>query len=249
MTEGFRRTGYDPVLFDLDGTVVDTVELIRASFRHATRTVLGTVLPDEQIMRFVGQPLMDQMRQLSARHAQELYDVYREHNHRVHDELIRGYEGVEEMLAALRRHGRRLGLVTSKSTKPTAMAFRALDLEHHFDAVITADDTETHKPAPEPLLLCLRRLAALGAPDDPAGAIYVGDSPFDIRAGHAAGMATAAVTWGIFSRAALEAARPSYVLERPGDVMRVCLEGDAEGLASPAGGQPRDTSRESAGHS
>jgi pyrophosphatase PpaX len=213
------------VLFDLDGTIVDTVELITASFRHATRTVLGKVLPDEEIMRYVGQPLMAQMRQLSEEHAQELCDVYREHNHRVHDELIRGYDGVEEMLTALHRHGRRLGLVTSKSAKPTAMAFRSLDLEHHFDVVITADDTTQHKPAPEPLVLCLERLARPGSPDDPAHAIYVGDSPFDIQAGHAAGMATAAVTWGIFSPAALEAAQPTYVLERPGDVVRVCVEG------------------------
>lgn len=226
MTARRRSPGYDPVLFDLDGTVVDTVELIRASFRHATRTVLGTVLPDEEIMRFVGQPLMTQMRQLSEEHAQELCDTYREHNHRVHDELIRGYEGVEEMLAALRRHGRRIGLVTSKSGKPTAMAFRSLDLERYFDVIITADDTTKHKPAPEPLLLCLERLAPPDLPADPAGAIYIGDSPFDIQAGQAAGMATAAVTWGIFSRAALEASGPTYILERPGDVVRVCVEGD-----------------------
>lgn len=231
MTTPQPSAGYDPVLFDLDGTVVDTVELIRASFRHATRTVLGRVLPDEEIMRFVGQPLMAQMRQLSEEHAKELYDAYREHNHRVHDEMIREYEGVQEMLEALRRHGRHIGLVTSKSSKPTAMAFRSLDLKRYFDVVITADDTKKHKPDPEPLLTCLERLALVGAPGDPAAAIYVGDSPFDVQAGKAAGMATAAVTWGIFSRAALEAARPTYVLQRPGDVVRVCVEGDGAALA------------------
>lgn len=231
MTGQRPAVGYDPVLFDLDGTVVDTVELIRASFRHATRTVLGQVLPDEQIMRFVGQPLMTQMRQLSEEHAQELCDAYREHNHRVHDEMIRGYEGVQEMLESLRGHGRHLGLVTSKSRAPTAMAFRALDLERYFDVVITADDTTTHKPAPEPLLVCLERLAALGSPADPAGAIYIGDSPFDVQAGQAAGMATAAVTWGVFSRAALEAARPTYLLQRPGDIVRLCVEGERTAFA------------------
>ncbi len=217
--------GYDPVLFDLDGTVVDTVELITASFRYATQTVLGEVLPDEEIMRYVGQPLMDQMRQLAPEHAQELYDVYREHNHRLHDELIRTYDGVEAMLTALRAHGRHLGLVTSKSADTTAMAFRAVGLDEHFDVVVTASDTATHKPSPEPLLLCLERLAAKGAPAQPAGAIYIGDSPFDIQAGRAAGMATAAVTWGIFSRAALEEAGPDHVLERPGDIVRLCVEG------------------------
>jgi pyrophosphatase PpaX len=220
------RSGYDPVLFDLDGTVVDTVELIRSSFRFATQTVLGEELPDEEIMRYVGQPLMVQMRQLSHDRAQELYDVYRQHNHRVHDELIRTYEGVEAMLTALREHGRHIGLVTSKSRDTTAMAFRAVGLEEHFDAVVTASDTTSHKPSPEPLLLCLVKLAGMGAPAQPEGAIYIGDSPFDIQAGHAAGMATAAVTWGIFSRAALEESKPDHVLERPGDIVRLCVEGD-----------------------
>jgi pyrophosphatase PpaX len=224
-----RTRGYDPVLFDLDGTVVDTVELIRASFRHATQTVLGEVLPDDEIMRYVGQPLMAQMLQLSPEHAQELYDVYREHNHRVHDELIRAYDGVEATLTALHAHGRHLGLVTSKSTDTTAMAFRAVGLQQQFDVVVTASDTTSHKPSPEPLLLCLLKLAGIGAPAQPAGAIYIGDSPFDIQAGRAAGMATAAVTWGIFSRAALEEAKPDHLLERPGDIVRLCVEGDDHG--------------------
>lgn len=218
--------GFEPVLFDLDGTVIDTVELITASFRYATQKVLGETLPDEQIMRYVGQPLMTQMQQLSSQHAQELYDVYREHNHRVHDELIRAYDGVEVMLAALRAHGRRLGLVTSKSADTTQMAFAAVGLREHFDVVVTASDSDRHKPDPQPLLLCLERLAEGGEPAPPQGAIYIGDSPFDVQAGRAAGMATAGVTWGIFSRTALQAATPDYLLERPGDVVRLCVEGD-----------------------
>ena len=134
--------GFDPVVFDLDGTVVDTVELIVESFRHATRTVLDEALPDEVILAGVGQPLMAQMRRLSAEHAQELYDVYREYNHRRHDELIRGYEGVAEVLDALRAAGRRLGIVTSKSADTTQMAFRAVGLREHFEVVVTASDTD-----------------------------------------------------------------------------------------------------------
>ena len=225
--------GYDPVLFDLDGTVVDTVELITESFRNASRVVLGRELPDEQIMAYVGQPLMQQMRQLSSENAQQLYDVYREYNHRRHDELIRGYAGIEAALLALRAAGRRLGLVTSKSTDTTEMAFRAVGLREHFDVVVTASDTTAHKPFPEPLLLCLERLAALrpGEPLDPSRSIYIGDSPFDIQAGRAAGMATAAVTWGIFSRKDLESAGPDHVLRRPGDLVRLCLEGAAPASA------------------
>jgi pyrophosphatase PpaX len=228
--DAVRPSGFDPVVFDLDGTVVDTVELIVKSFRYATRTVLGVELPDEVITAGVGQPLMAQMERLSAEHARELYDVYREYNHRRHDELIRGYEGVGEVLQELKRAGRRLGIVTSKSAETTRMAFRAVSLEEHFDVVVTASDTTEHKPSPEPLRLCLQRLGAAAA-----GSIYVGDSPVDIQAGAAAGMATAAVAWGVFGREALLAAAPQYWLDEPRELLDLCLCGRGRRAAAPVG--------------
>jgi pyrophosphatase PpaX len=217
---GHAGRGFDPVLFDLDGTLVDTVELIVKSFRHATRTVLGRELPDEHILAGVGRPLRVQMESLSREHADELYDVYREYNHRRHDELIRGYEGIDEVLEALHAAGRRLGIVTSKSRDTTQMAFRAVGLAGHFDAVVTAGDTQAHKPDPEPLRLCLEML---GRPSERA--IYVGDSPYDIQAGAAAGMTTAAVAWGVFGRETLLEARPDFWLEHPGELVDLCLHG------------------------
>jgi pyrophosphatase PpaX len=183
--------------------------------------VLGEVLPDEFIIAGVGRPLRTQMERLSAEHAQALYDVYREYNHRRHDELIRGYDGIEEVLVALKAAGRRTGIVTSKSRDTTAMAFRAVGLEAHFDVVVTATDTSEHKPSPVPLRLCLERLGATAA-----GSIYIGDSPFDIEAGAAAGMATAAVAWGVFGREALLAAGPDFWLDEPRDLLGLCLRGE-----------------------
>jgi pyrophosphatase PpaX len=228
MTEPRPHPGFDPVVFDLDGTVVDTVELIVESFRYATSTVLGKVLPDELIIAGVGRPLRTQMERLSAEHAQALYDVYREYNHRRHDELIRGYDGIEEVLDALKAAGRRTGIVTSKSRDTTGMAFRAIGLEDRFDVVVTASDTTEHKPSPVPLRLCLQRLGATAA-----GSIYVGDSPFDIQAGAAAGMTTAAVAWGVFSRDVLLAAGPDFWLDEPRELLALCLRG--EGVRVTAG--------------
>jgi len=222
--------GFDPVVFDLDGTVVDTVELIVDSFRYATRTVLGRVLPDEVITAGVGQPLMVQMERLSAEHARELYDVYREYNHRRHDELIRGYEGIPDVLDALRSAGRRLGIVTSKSRDTTEMAFRAVGLGERFDVVVTASDTTEHKPSPAPLRLCLERF---GAPAE--GSLYVGDSPVDIEAGRAAGMATAAVAWGVFGREPLLAAGPEFWLGEPRELLDLCLRGEGRRVNSRRG--------------
>ena len=229
MSEPRPHPGFDPVVFDLDGTVVDTVELIVKSFRYATSTVLGRVLPDEFIIAGVGRPLRTQMERLSADHAQELFDVYREYNHRRHDELIRGYDGIEEVLDALKAAGRRTGIVTSKSRDTTAMAFRAVGLEARFDVVVTASDTTEHKPSPAPLQLCLQRLGATAA-----GSIYVGDSPYDIQAGVAAGMTTAAVAWGVFGRDVLLAAGPDFWLDEPRDLLALCLRG--EGVRVTGGG-------------
>jgi pyrophosphatase PpaX len=229
VSEPRPHPGFDPVVFDLDGTVVDTVELIVESFRYATSTVLGEVLPDEFILAGVGRPLRTQMERLSVEHAQELYDVYREYNHRRHDELIRGYDGIEEVLDALKAAGRRTGIVTSKSRDTTGMAFRAVGLEERFDVVVTATDTTEHKPSPVPLQLCLQRLGATAA-----GSIYVGDSPYDIQAGAAAGMATAAVAWGVFGREVLVAAGPDFWLDEPRDLLALCLRG--EGVRVTGGG-------------
>ncbi len=228
--------GYDPVIFDLDGTVVDTVELIRESFRHAVRAVLGRDLPDEHILAGVGQPLMTQMRRLSAEHAQELYDVYREYNHSRHDELIRGYDGMREALEALRDGDRRLGIVTSKSRDTTEMAFAAVRLGEFFDAVVTASDSEEHKPSPVPLRLCLERLGGT-EPDTGVGPIYVGDSPVDIQAGQAAGMATAAVAWGVFGREALLAVAPDFYLEKTAELLSLCLGGAPGGTRAHGAGE------------
>jgi pyrophosphatase PpaX len=215
--------GYEPILMDMDGTVVDSVRLTRESFRNAVRSVLAEELSDREMMAFVGQPLMQQMKQLSPEHANELYEAYREYNHRMHDELVSVYAGIEATLHGLRTAGRRLGLVTSKSTPTVEMAFRVLVLRKYFDAVVTASDTTLHKPRPEPLLLCLSRLSTPGRPAEPAGAVYVGDSPFDIAAGRAAGMATIGVTWGIFPREELENAGATHVAECPEELTALCL--------------------------
>jgi len=213
-------TGFDPVIFDLDGTVVDTVELIRESFRHASRVVLGAQLPDDVLMAGVGRPLMTQMEALDADRAQELYDTYREHNHRVHDELIASFEGMEAALGRLRAAQRRLAIVTSKSAQTTDMAFRAVGLRDYFQTVVTATDTDAHKPSPEPILLALERLGATAQ-----RAVYVGDAPVDVTAGRAAGVATIAVTWGAFAVAALAAAGPGFVVATPAALADLCLHG------------------------
>jgi pyrophosphatase PpaX len=196
------------VLFDFDGTVIDTVELIRESHRHATREVLGVELSDTELVARVGMPLMEQMRAFSEERAEELFRVYREWNHRHTAELIREYPGMSELLASLRESGRPLGVVTSKARSVADLAFAVLPMRDYFDVIVTADDTDRHKPDPEPVL---HALSALGA--SPAEAVMVGDAPFDLQAGAAAGCATVGVTWGFFDRGALAALGPDALVD------------------------------------
>jgi pyrophosphatase PpaX len=182
---------YPTVLFDLDGTLVDSGAIILASFKHASRTVLARDVEEEQIAALVGgSNLHDQMRVLSPAHVDELVRVYREHNRPLHDEL-QAFEGVEELMETLSEQGRKLGIVTAKGRETVDLAFGVLSLERYFDAVVTADMTDRHKPDPAPVLKALELLES-----EPADAAFVGDSPYDVAAGKAAGVFTVAVSWG-----------------------------------------------------
>jgi pyrophosphatase PpaX len=198
------------VLFDLDGTLVDSGAIILASFRHATRTVLLREIPDHELLAAVGGPgLREQMEALDPERVEELIDVYSTHNVGLHDEL-QPCPGIVDALATLRAEGRALGVVTAKRRATLELAFEVLpELRDYFDVTVGAEDTERHKPHPEPLLAALERLGA-----DAGGAVYVGDSPFDVQAARAAGMASIAVTWGrIHARERLERERPDAVAE------------------------------------
>lgn len=196
------------MLFDFDGTVVDTVELIRESHRHATRQVLGVELDDAKLVANVGIPLMDQMVAFSEQHAEELLRVYRQWNHRHTEELIKEYPGVGELLGALRAAGRPLGIVTSKARPVADLAFDVLPLRDYFDVIVTTEDTDRHKPAPDPVLHALSSLDARAE-----HAVMVGDAPFDLQAGAAAGCSTIAVTWGFFDRETLSVLGPDAVVD------------------------------------
>jgi len=185
------RVRFPVVLFDLDGTVVDSGGIILASMRHATRTVLGRDIPDEALMAAVGGPgLEHQMRTFGPDHVEELIRAYREHNEPLHDEL-RICVGMDDVLVALKEQGRKLGIVSAKRRRTVELAFASVEVGHLFDVVVGGDEHEKQKPEPDLLLLALERLGA-----GPADGAYVGDSPFDMQAARAAGMFAVGVTWG-----------------------------------------------------
>jgi pyrophosphatase PpaX len=179
--------------------------------RHAAREVLGVEPPEEQLMAAVGGPGLEaQMRELAPDRVDELVTVYRAHNEPLHDQLV-SCEGIDDVLVRLKQEGRRLGIVTAKRRATVELAFASVPLGHLFEVVVGGDETQRHKPDPEPLLLAARRLSV--EPDECA---YVGDSPFDIRAAKAAAMHAVAVTWGgIHVREKLEREQPDAIVDTP----------------------------------
>jgi pyrophosphatase PpaX len=197
------------VLFDLDGTVVDSGAIILASMRHATREVLGQEFGDDELLGSVGGPGLEaQMAVFAADQVDELVRVYRAHNEPLHDGL-EACAGMEDVLVRLRDEGRRLGVVTAKRRSTVELAFARIPLGHLFETVVGGDETERHKPDPEPLLVAAKRMAV-----EPERCAYVGDSPFDLRAARAAGMYAVAVTWGrIHDRDRLEREQPDAIVD------------------------------------
>ena len=206
------------VLFDLDGTLIDSGPIILASMQHATRTVLGREIAYEELAATVGgQGLVSQMRAFDPDRVDELVEVYKEHNDPLH-ETLEAFDGFLDLLPQLRAEGRRLGIVTAKRHRTVELALdRFPELAKEFEVVVGYEDTERHKPEPDPVLLALERLGAA-----PAEAAYVGDSPFDIRAAKAAGVFAVAVAWGgIHADERLLEEEPDAFVREPAELLDV----------------------------
>jgi pyrophosphatase PpaX len=206
------------VLFDLDGTLIDSGSIILASMQHAVRTVLGREIPAEELgLTIGGQGIVAQMQAIDEAHADELLEVYKEHNDGLHESL-EAFDELLELLPGLEAEGRKLGIVTAKRHRTVDLALaRFPALARSFDVVVAHEDTERHKPDPDPVLLAVDKLG--GTPDEAA---YVGDSPFDIGAAKAAGVFAIAVGWGgIHPDERLLAEEPDAFVRTPEELLRV----------------------------
>jgi len=208
-------------LFDLDGTLIDSIELILRSYRHTMRVHRGHEPSDDVWMQGLGTPLWVQFRQFTEDpvEIEAMVATYRDYNLAHHDELVRPYAGVVEAVLALRAQGKTLGLVTSKMRSGAVRGLKVAGLEDAFQVIVGADEVTHPKPHPEPVLTALERL---GAPA--LDAVFVGDSRHDVKCGRAAGVKTAAVLWGPFARAHLQDLEPDYWLETPADLTLLAPE-------------------------
>jgi pyrophosphatase PpaX len=198
------------VLFDLDGTLIDSIELILNSARHAFTSLERACPSDSEWLTGVGIPLPTMFRRYARDEAdlEVLIRAYREYQMANHDRLVRCYDSVAEALAELQVRGHQIGVVTSKSD---ALAMRGLatsGILGFMDVIVGCDSCSRHKPDPEPVQLALERLGR-----EPHEAVFVGDSVHDMEAGNAAGVITIAALWGPFDRESLQASNPRHYLE------------------------------------
>ena len=204
------------VLFDLDGTLIDSIRLILDSYHH---TLAAHGIPprtDDHWLRGVGTPLSVQFAEWrdDVGKLEAMVATYREYNLAHHDRMVTVYPGVVTALGAIRAAGRRTGLVTSKNRQGALRGLTLVRLEAMMDVLVCADEVTNPKPHPEPVE---KAVALLGA--DPDTTVYVGDSIHDMVSGRAAGVRTAAALWGPFGREHLELAAPDYWLETPADLV------------------------------
>jgi pyrophosphatase PpaX len=219
------------ILFDLDGTLIDTTDLIVQCFHFSWNTVCSFNHSREALIKTFGMPLRDAMYQLltsgepksdtigvfSDQHIIEnLLSAYRSFNLSNHDSLAQPFQGACEVLKELRRRGYLIAVVTSKSREVGLRGLRLCSLDDLLDAAIFLEDTSFHKPRPEPIMAALE---ILGTPS--TSATYVGDSRHDIIAGHAAGVKTVAALWGPSPRSELEGERPNFIAESITDLLDI----------------------------
>ncbi|HJV44683.1 MAG TPA: pyrophosphatase PpaX [Bacillota bacterium] len=199
---------YKTVLFDLDGTLIDTNDLILTSFMHVLEQHFPGKYQREHIIPYMGETLGEQMERFGGVEKRDLLaDQYREHNEQIHDELVKEFPNIVEALQGLQVLGVTMGIVTTKQRKTATMGAKRFGIDQFMKAFVVYQDTDKHKPHPDPIFKAMEMVEA-----DPATTLMVGDSQYDIEAAHNAGIHAAAVSWSLKGPEFLQTFHPEYTL-------------------------------------
>ena len=204
------------ILFDLDGTLIDTNELIIASFTHTIEQYAGRPYTREEILDFIGPPLRESLAKVNPDKVEEMVETYRKHNIENHNSYVKAYDGVVETIQTLKDQGYKLGIVTTKMRNTVQMGLELTNLDGLFETVITLDDVSNAKPHPEPIVKALNNLDAQASE-----ALMVGDNTHDIEAGQNAGTKTAGVAWTVKGRKVLDDLNPDYMLTNMRELLEI----------------------------
>ena len=207
------------ILFDFDGTLVNTNDVILASWQHTYRHYLGHEMPVDHITSCFGEPLLLTMeREFPGVNPQESADVYRQYQLENADKLVTIFPGIKELLADLKAAGYVLGIVTSRTRESALRYMDMFAITSYFSDLVTCDDTTVHKPNPEPILLAMSKLGASAEES-----IMIGDSPFDIKCANNAGVDSVMVNWRITcdETSVIDDAKVDYWIHQPSDLVEL----------------------------
>ncbi|MFN2603786.1 MAG: HAD family hydrolase [Gemmatimonadaceae bacterium] len=222
------------VLFDLDGTLIDSIGLLLASVKHTFSGREGSAPTEEEWIAGIGTPLAAQLKPYveSDEDAQELVARYRTFQREHHDRFTAPYDGVMDTLEQLYNWGHPLGVVTSKSNEMMERGLRQTGMDVYMKTMIGCDSCARHKPDPFPVQMALDELGYQAHET-----VFVGDSPHDIASGNGAGVTTIAALWGPFTKSQLAPFKPTLYLENITDLPRTVQRLQAGAIA---GRTPRD---------
>ncbi|HLS67631.1 MAG TPA: pyrophosphatase PpaX [Pseudogracilibacillus sp.] len=214
------------ILFDLDGTLIDSNELIEKSFEYTFRQ-FGYTFSREEILQFNGPPLTETFTKINPELADEMLQTYRNHNMENHDEYVKLFPYVKETLDILKDYGIKMGVVSAKVHDGVRQGLEVTGIAPYFDTVIGVDDVENSKPHPEPVLKGMSDLKA-----NTESSLMVGDNYHDIEAGKNAGIKTAAVAWSLKGVEYLLQFDPTYIVHHMSDLLSIVgVEKDAKNEA------------------
>ncbi|EGT0013985.1 TPA: pyrophosphatase PpaX [Clostridium perfringens] len=204
------------VLFDLDGTLINTNDLILKSFKHTFKTMLDLEPTEEEITMNYGRPLQEIFKSYDENRIEEMINCYRKINLELHDDECKEFADVDLMLQTLKNKGIKIGIVTSKKSDMAERGAKLMGIFKYFDTFITPEVTIKHKPEGEPVLKACENLGV-----SPSEALMVGDSPYDILAGKNAGAKTCGVKYTALPIEKLQESKPDFYVDKPLEILEL----------------------------
>ncbi|MCM3585147.1 pyrophosphatase PpaX [Mesobacillus maritimus] len=206
----------DTLLFDLDGTLIDTNELIVSSYLHTLEQYYPGQYKRNDVLPFMGPPLKEVFEGMDVTKAEDMIRTYRKYNIANHDRLVTEFEGVNDTIRTLSENGYKLAVVTTKLADVAKMGLALTGLDKYIKVLVALDDVTKAKPDPEPIYKALDILDS-----KPETAIMVGDNHHDVLAGKNAGTTTAGVAWTLKGKDHLATYNPDYMLDRMPDLLPI----------------------------
>lgn len=205
----------DTILFDMDGTLIDTNKLIHESFVH-TFNHYGLSFTDEEILTFNGPPLIETFTNINPELAHSMVETYREHNIANHDAFVKVFPTVIETLERLKAENIKMAVVSAKMRPGVELGLEMTNIRQYFDTIVSVDDVTQPKPHPEPVLKAMHELGGRKETS-----LMIGDNSHDIESGNNAGVKTVGVKWSAKGEDFLKQFEPTYMIDEMHDLLKI----------------------------